>query len=134
MDEYEQWIAESVNEIAGRDIYFDVGEIMKLPDSVAARLVAELIRWACCPTKVRPITIGRDCLKRLPAAWSEPYIKLKAPAVLDLSDFWEYSRLLELAEMISPELLKWAIPLGEPYKDDANIKETMESFIDRLDV
>ena len=134
MDQYEEWIAESVNEIAGRDIYFDAGEIMKLPEKTVERLVAELLRWACCPQNTRPITIGRDCLKRLPAAWVTPYIKRKAPDVLDMSDYWEYRRLMEVAEMISPELLRWAIPLGEPYTDDIDIKEAMEDMIDRLDV
>lgn len=66
MHMYEKAIANSLNNIANKEIYFSVSDIMTLSDEITSEIVGELVSWACTPTNIMPITIGRNCLKQFP--------------------------------------------------------------------
>ncbi|MBQ7265327.1 MAG: hypothetical protein IJS61_04435 [Firmicutes bacterium] len=75
MHVYEKAIADSLNNIANKDIYSKPNEIMALPEKTSSEVVGELLSWACRPTNILPITIARDSLKQFPTEWVAPKIK-----------------------------------------------------------
>ena len=113
MHPYEKAIADSLNNIANKEVYFSISEIMALSEKTAAEVVGELVSWACDPTNIMPITIARNCLEQFPVDWVSPKIKQTVFRFIDINDDWDYRRLLELCELISLDLLKWAIELKE---------------------
>lgn len=131
MHTYEKMIADSINHIANKEIYFNADEIMKGSDEIAADIVSELVAWACTPTHILPISIARDCLKQFPIEWVSLKIKQTALKSIDITDDWDYRRLLELSEIISPDLLEWAIKLGEK-SSNLDILEAADDFKERL--
>ncbi len=131
MHTYEKMIADSINHIANKEIYFNADEIMKSSDEIAVDIVSKLVEWACTPTNILPISIARDCLKQFPIEWVSLKIKQTALTSIDITDDWDYRRLLELSEIISPDLLKWAITLGEK-SNNLDILEAVDDFNERL--
>lgn len=127
MHPYEEAIAESLNKTANKEIYFSVSEIMDLSDDTASEIVGELVSWACTPTSIMPITIGRNCLKQFPVEWVSPKIKQTVFRFINITDDWDYRRLLELCHLISTDLLKWAITLGEK-STNPDILEAVDDF------
>lgn len=55
------------------------------------------------------------------------HIEQVAIAALDLSDYWEYRRLLELAELLDPGLLQRFVSLGLG-NPDPDVHEAAEDF------
>lgn len=131
MHAYEKAIADSLNNIANKEIYFSTSEIMALSEEIASEVVGKLISWACQPTNVMPITIARNCLKQFPVEWVSPKIKQTVFRFADITDYWDYRRLLELCELISLDLLKWAIELNDK-STDSDIAEAVDDFNERL--
>jgi hypothetical protein len=131
MHAYENAIAESLNNIANKEIYFRTSEIMALSEETASEVVGELISWACQPTNIMPITIARSCLKQFPIEWVSHKIKKTVFRFIDINDDWDYRRLLELCELISLDLLKWAIELNEK-STNPDIAEAVDDFNERL--
>ena len=131
MHPYEKAIADSLNNIANKEVYFSISEIMALSEKTAAEVVGELISWACDPTNIMPITIARNCLEQFPVDWVSPKIKQTVFRFIDINDDWDYRRLLELCELISLDLLKWAIELNER-STDPDIAEAVDDFNERL--
>ena len=131
MHPYEKAIADSLNNIANKEVCFSISEIMALPEKTAAEVVGELISWACQPTNIMPITIARNCLEQFPVDWVSPKIKQTVFRFIDINDDWEYRRLLELCELISLDLLKWAIELNEK-STDPDIAEAVDDFNEGL--
>ena len=131
MHPYEKAIADSLNNIANKEVYFSISEIMALSEKTAAEVVGELVSWACDPTNIMPITIARNCLEQFPVDWVSPKIKQTVFRFIDINDDWDYRRLLELCELISLDLLKWAIELNER-STDPDITEAVDDFNERL--
>ena len=131
MHPYEEAIAKSLNKIANKEIYFSVSEIMDLSDEVASEIVGKLVFWACNPTSIMPITIGRKCLKQFPVEWVSPKIKQTVFRFINITDDWDYRRLLELCELISTDLLKWAITLGAD-STNSDIIEAIDDFNEHI--
>ncbi|MDD6278833.1 MAG: hypothetical protein PUA81_03460 [Oscillospiraceae bacterium] len=131
MHAYEKAIADSLNSIANKEIYFSTSEIMALSEEIASEVVGELISWACQPTNVMPITIARNCLKQFPVEWVSPKIKQTVFRFVDITDDWDYRRLLELCELLSLDLLKWAIELNDK-STNPDIAEAVDDFNERL--
>ena len=127
MHPYEKTIAEKMNGIAGKDIYFDVDKIMSENDDVRTKIIGLLVESACCYTNVLPITIARDCLKQFPKDWVCEKIRQTVFDSINVNDYWDYRRLLELSKIISDDLLKWALSLGKD-SDDIDIIEAVEDF------
>ena len=104
---------------------------MARSEKTAAEVVGELVSWACQPTNIMPITIARNCLEQFPVDWVSPKIKQTVFRFVDINDDWDYRRLLELCELISLDLLKWAIELHER-STDPDIAEAVDDFNERL--
>ncbi len=60
-----------------------------------------------------------------------PQIKHTAPSYIDITDYWNYLRLLELSEIISNELLKWTVLLGKD-ADDPEIADAADKYLNIL--
>lgn len=113
MHVYEKGIRDRINRIAGEDIWFRVSDIMEMPEPITDTIICELLGNACSATNIMPITIGRVCLHAFPADWISEKIKKLVFSAIDINDDHDYRRFLELSEMISEDLLIWAVPLGE---------------------
>jgi hypothetical protein len=85
------------------------------------------VKLACQPTYVPFIEKGRSQILALPRAWVLEHIEQVALAVIDLSDDWEYTRLLELAELLDSGLLQRFVSLGLG-NPDPDINEAAEDF------
>lgn len=131
MHSYEEAIAETLNKIANKEIYFSVSEIMSLSDSLASEVIGVLLSWACQSQNDTPITIGRNCLKQFPVEWVSPKIKQTVFRFINITDDWDYRRLLELCELISTDLLKWAITLGAD-STNPDIIEAVDDFNEHI--
>src|SRR5436305_3972257 len=70
------------------------------------------IRLACQPQSIRRIVAGRKQVLDLPHDLVLENIESVAVEVLDLSDYWEYRRLLELAAMLDAGLVQRLVQLG----------------------
>ena len=127
MNTYEKWIADSINKIANKEIFYNTDMIMRDSEEISANIVAELIGWACKPQNESSIRIARDCLKQFPIEWVSLRIKQTTIKSIDITDEWEYRRLLELCELISTDLLKWAIILGEK-STNPDIVEAVDDY------
>ena len=127
MHAYEKAIADELNDIADKEIYFHPSEIMSLPDTLAYKVIGTLLSWACQPQNITPITIARDCLKQFPVEWVSPKIKQTVFHFIDITDDWDFRRLLELCDLISIDLLKWAITLGAD-STNPDIIEAVDDF------
>lgn len=77
-----------------------------------------------------PITIARNCLEQFPVDWVSPKIKQTVFRYIDINDDWDYRRLLELCELISLDLLEWAIELNEK-STNPDIVEAVNDFKER---
>ena len=71
------------------------------------------IRLACQPQSIRRIVAGRKQVLDLPHDLVLENIESVAVEVLDLSDYWEYRRLLELAAMLGHDRLIGMIDVAE---------------------
>ena len=130
MQSYEKAIADSLNNAANKEVYFSISEIMALSEKTAAEVIGKLIFWACNPTNIMPITIARNCLEQFPVDWVSPKIKQTVFRYIDIKDDWDYRRLLELCELISLDLLEWAIELNEK-STNPDIVEAVNDFKER---
>ncbi len=130
MQSYEKAIADSLNNTANKEVYFSISEIMALSEKTATEVIGKLIFWACNPTNIMPITIARNCLEQFPVDWVSPKIKQTVFRYIDINDDWDYRRLLELCELISLDLLEWAIELNEK-STNPDIVEAVNDFKER---
>lgn len=85
------------------------------------------LELACRPQNASLIVQGRSRVLALPREWVLDHIEQVAVAALDLADYWEYRRLLELAELLDPGLLQRfvSLGLGDP---DPDVHEAAEDF------
>ena len=85
------------------------------------------LELACQPQNAGLIVQGRSRVLALPREWVLEHIEPVATAALNLSDEWEYRRLLELAELLDPGLLERfvSLGLGDP---DPDVHEAAEDF------
>lgn len=131
IDPYEVMIQKRIFEIVREDVYMKTTEIIQKPDAVADMVIGELLGDACCGQNISPIIISRKWLSMFPTEWISGKIQKLASQYINITDEWEYRRLLELAEIISPKLLVWAIELADE-SEDLDIKEAATDFRDKL--
>lgn len=63
----------------------------------------------------------------MPRGWVLAHIERAAADVLDLADYWEYRRLLELSELLDLALTQQLVPLGLR-RSDPDVREAAEDF------
>lgn len=127
LDPYEEKIRKKINKIANEDIYFKPLEIMQKSEDVVDGIICELLSNACCGQNVLPIEISRRLLRTFPIEWICCKIKKLVFQSININDDWDYRRLLELAELISKDLLIWAISLSDN-SEDPDIIEASNDF------
>src|SRR5689334_6824240 len=94
------------------------------PSPDALRSAIEL---ACVPQNASRIMAGRQRVLSLPRAWVVERIGQVAAEVLDLSDYWEYRRLLELAALPDERVLQRFVRLGLASRDP-DVREAAQDF------
>lgn len=76
------------------------------------------VELACQAAYVPRLMEGRSKVLTMPREWTLEHIEAVAKSALNLSDCWEYRRLLELAELLGdPALVKRLILLGLGHPD-----------------
>jgi hypothetical protein len=88
------------------------------------------VELACQPQNTRLITAGRQQVLAMPRAWVLQEIEKVAAEALDLTDYWEYRRLLELAGLLDAELVRRLVSLGLG-SSDPDVREAAEDFRNR---
>lgn len=127
MDTYEKGIRDYINNIAGCNVYFKPDEIIHLPKELSNQIVCYLLSCACCGQNELPIRIGRECLSSFPKEWICSKIQKLIFKSINIYDDWDYRRFLELSNMISDELLDWAISISNN-SHNVDIIEAADDF------
>lgn len=104
------------------------GESLANPSLEGLRSRIEL---ACQSTYAPYIEQGRSQVLALPRAWVLEHIENVATSALDLSDYWEYRRLLELAALLDSGLLRRFVLLGLDNRDP-DVRQAAEDFNRKL--
>ncbi|OWK45776.1 hypothetical protein FRUB_02107 [Fimbriiglobus ruber] len=88
---------------------------------------------ACKPTYVPKIIQGRKQIEAMPREWVVQNIDRAADETLDLNDYWDYRRLLELLIIINArDSFNRSIAVGLAHTD-YDIHEAAEDFSGTLD-
>ncbi len=127
MDAYKKSLSDEINSIAGKHVFFDADLIMELDQDTSDKIVGLLLSYACQSQNDRSITLGRTYLTMFSIEWITGRIMKVAPAALDLNDYWDYRRLMEVSKMISDNLFQWAHEQGRG-SDDPDVAEAYEDY------
>lgn len=84
------------------------------------------VQLACQPQNAHRIEAGRHQVLAMSRCWVMERIEQVAIESLDISDSWEYRRLLELAELLDVTVLERLIPLGLSSVTD--VREAAQDF------
>jgi hypothetical protein len=95
-----------------------------MPSRDALKAVVSL---ACQPSYVPKIMRGRAEVLAMPRAWVLTHIEQAAYETLNLTDEWEYRRLLELFQQLDNSLVQRLVAHGLN-SPDADIREAAEDF------
>jgi len=85
------------------------------------------VQTACQPTYVPTIERGRKAVLALPREWVVANIERVVETGLDLTDYWQYRRLLELYSLLDPALVHRLVKVGEA-SNDPEIAEAARDF------
>jgi hypothetical protein len=85
------------------------------------------VQLACQPQNAGRILAGRQQVLAMSRSWVLQHVEAVAAEALDLSDYWEYRRLLELASLLDGELVRRLVPLGLS-SSDLDMREAAEDF------
>jgi hypothetical protein len=85
------------------------------------------VSQACQPSYVPKIIRGRAEVLAMPRSWVLAHIEQAAYETLDLNDYWEYRRLLELFQQLDNGLVQGLVVRGL-HSPDADIREAAEDF------
>ena len=105
----------------------NVGTIPELQADQGQAILSVLLGHACQGQNDAPIIIARNLIKQIPTAWLESNLSLAISNCLQLDDEWEYRRLLELLNELSPKLLRKYADIGRKSKN-AEVREAMLDF------
>jgi hypothetical protein len=99
--------------------------LSEVQPSLAA--LREAVQLACQPTTARLIEEGRRRVLAMPRGWVVEHIGPVAEQALDLSDYWEYRRLLELLSRLDATLVQQFSARGLT-SSDPDVREASEDF------
>lgn len=88
------------------------------------------LQLACQAQNASRIVAGRTAVLALPRQWVLGHLEEAAFDCLDLSDDWEYRRLLELTDLLSPQLVQKFVLLGTESENE-DIREAANDYIDK---
>lgn len=127
MNRYDKWLWEDLKKI-DEDFSFDkMRWLHKDPYPHAIGVLRLLIQRACCCTDDALIMQGRKGILKIDRIWRLEHILPEAKECIDLTDDWDYQRLLELVDFSAFELLQEAILIGKD-SDNEEIREASQDF------
>ena len=85
------------------------------------------VQLACRPQNAGRIMAGRHQVLALPRDWVLERIEQVAVEALDLSDYWEYRRILELAALLNGALVQRIVAPGLNSLDP-DVREAAQDF------
>jgi len=127
MNIYEEIISQKINEKAQKNISNDIQSIINEPNDISLDIIKILLSYACTPTHIAPITYARNLISQIQTEWICEKIKNLIFKSINIYDDWDYRRFLELSEMISDDLLDWAISISN-HSQNPDIIEAAEDF------
>jgi hypothetical protein len=86
------------------------------------------VQLACQPQNVGRIVAGRQQVLAMPRGWVLERIERVAAESLDLADYWEYRRLLELADLLEAGLARRLASLGVS-NSDPDVREASTEYL-----
>lgn len=86
-----------------------------------------VIRLACQASNIGLINTGRQQVLEMPRHWVLTNFKDVVVAAPDLTDYWEYLQVLELADMLGSQLVHWLVPIGLS-SNDPDVREAAEDW------
>jgi hypothetical protein len=91
-------------------------------------ILRDSLLYACQASGAPAIIKGRKKIFALPRQWVIDNIHKIAQEILNLSDEWEYRRLLEIYKELDEELLKMLIAIGLENSNE-EVRETANDFL-----
>lgn len=108
-------------------LWQNLDKVLELGDDKAKLILKSFLECSCQSQNMQTILIGRRGVLSMPLPWVRENLPACVEEQLDLSDYWQYRRLLELCDAFDGSLLKRYVRLGiESDKDD--IKEAANDF------
>ncbi len=99
-----------------------------VPDrSEGKKILSHFVQNACQAQNVGVILVGRQAIHKMPQPWIRENLAQCAEEALNLSEPWEYRRLLELCDTLDSGLLKYFVEKGSDSRDE-EIREASEEF------
>lgn len=99
----------------------------EFPDSVQQDVMTTLLRQACQSQNAGNIVLARQAIAAIPQACVSRVLAAAIDKGVDLTDEWEYRRLLELLREIKADRFSSFIAIGLTSNDVA-IREVAEDF------
>src|SRR5262249_4225224 len=85
------------------------------------------VQLACKPQNAGRIVTARNQVLAIARNWVLSHAEQVAAESLDLSDYWEHRRLLELAELLDAKLVRRLARLGLD-SSDPDVREAADDF------
>ena len=109
------------------DVSNHLDELCERPQSVREDIVTTLLKYACQSQRISNITLARKALSRIPRPCLSAVLEESIEKGVDLTDDWEYRRLLELLRDLNSDLVSTYVSRGLT-SEDAEIREAAEDF------
>lgn len=90
------------------------------------------VELACQPRNAWRIDAGRNLVLAMPRSWVLTHLETVAGEAIDFGDYWEYRRLLELAERLDSGMVRRLASFGL-VSADPDLREAAEDAISWLD-
>ncbi len=126
IDRYEEIIIEDIEKIQAGS-YFNMTSISECSQEIAKQVLQKLLEWACQPQNTNAIMISRKKIGEINKCWLESNLIDVATKCIDLSDEWEYRRLLELIDLMTPKLKEEVLGLGR-MSGNEDIEDVVEEY------
>lgn len=126
INRYEKRIINDIETIQEGCCY-DLVNIDKLPKEVACQILQKLLEWACQPQNITAIETARKKIREINKDWLNENLLEVIEDCIDLSDEWEYRRLLELVVDVLPERKGYILELGIDSENE-EIRECVEDY------
>ena len=126
MDTYEKRIMDDIESVQV-GCYSDIDNLHKYPQELSKQILRKLIEWACQPQNDTLIILARKKINEINKDWMKVHFLDVAKGCIDFSDYWEYSRLLELIVLVLTEVKTTALKICEDSEDE-DIREVIEDY------
>lgn len=108
-------------------LWQNLDKVLELGDDKAKLILKSFLECSCQSQNMQTILIGRRGVLSMPSKWVRDNLPNCVEQQLDLKDYWQYRRLLELCDAFDGSLLKHYVALGIK-SDIDDIKEAANDF------